>query len=441
MSRRSHSLSKEELEVHEACFGSVSDGGRSIHSEPATPNPGQRTSPSEISVLNTGSIDTLSQMIAKSLLDALNPSGQTKEKIVPTPVAMSRKRSLFDDLPLPSGRPSDANNTSPIQFGVHVNPPPPRDEDRNGPDTIAPVIPAVDLLTTELSNVSMSDPAVPNPITTVVAPDNSLPMSGLETPNFFPDPAVMAWAKLIVDSSEWSVEDRKSLMKEFIPEKELEHFFIPVHMPQQIKDAMQHRTIIESDYLLKRYTTETYLYNCNFDIVTTYRPLLQVISNLKGDPAHEKDRFLLGRVFQGLVSSTSKLSRGRRELARRFVPLSNAPAFYRTKPSHTSIFGGESTQSAVDQAVKDSKQDKSLVFIPKKKPFRSFGASGKGFQGHRFQNPQKYNPVNSYQSYQYPQYQSYQNNNSGKSYRGKGRGRGRGGRGKQYQSRAYSSKT
>ena len=179
----------------------------------------------------------------------------------------------------------------------------------------------------------------------------------------------MAWAKLMIDSSEWSVEDRKSLMKEFIPEKELEHFLIPVHMSQQIKDAMQHRTIIESDYLLKRYTTETYLYNYNFDIVTTYRPLLQVMSNLTGDPAHEKDRFLLGRVFQGLVSSTSKLSRGRRELAWRFVPLTNSPAFYRTKPSHTSIFGGESTQTAVDQAVKDSKQDKSLVFLPKKKPF------------------------------------------------------------------------
>ena len=228
MSRRS--LSKEELEVHEACFGSESG---SNHSEPATPNPGQRITPSEMSILNTGSIDTLSQMIAKSLLDALNPSVQT----VPTPVAMSRKRphSLFDNLPLPTGRPSDANNASPIQFGVDANPPPPGAEDRNGPDIIATENPAVDQLSAELSNVSVSDPTVPdptvpnptvpNPITTVIAPDNSLPMSGLESPNFFPDPAVMAWAKLMIDSSEWSVEDRKSLMKEFIPEKELEHFF------------------------------------------------------------------------------------------------------------------------------------------------------------------------------------------------------------------------
>ena len=292
MSRRSHSLSKEELEIHDACFGS--DGENSNHSEPATPNPGQRINHSD-TILNSGSIDSLSQMIAKSLLDALNPPIQR----VPTPVAVKRKRTLFDDLPLPTGRPSDANNTSPIHFGVDINPPPPEAEDRNGPDIIANENPAVDQLSNDLSNVTVSDPIITNPATEI-APDEKLPMLGLDTPNFFPNPAVMAWAKLMIDSSEWSVEDRKSLMKEFIPEKELEHFFIPVHMPQQIKDAMQHRSIIESDYLLKRYTTETYLYNCNFDIVTTYRPLLQVMSNLTGDPAHEKDRFLLGRVFKVL---------------------------------------------------------------------------------------------------------------------------------------------
>ena len=115
-------------------------------------------------------------MIAKSLLDALNPS----VKRVPTPVAVSRKRTLFDDLPLPTGRPSDANNTSLILFDVDVNPPPPR----AGPDIIANEIPAVDQLSNELSHVSVSDPTVPNPIATVIAPDDKLPMYGLDTPFF-----------------------------------------------------------------------------------------------------------------------------------------------------------------------------------------------------------------------------------------------------------------
>merc|ERR1712030_270976 len=138
------------------------------------------------------------------------------------------------------------------------------------------------------------------------------------------------------------------------------------NMPQQIQDAMKDKSIMHSDYLFKRFTTETYLYNCNLDIVTSLRPLLEVISSTKDDPVRTREHLLLGKVFQGLSSACIKLSRGRRELARRFVPLVNAPALYRTKPSHNSIFGSDSTQSAVDKAVKDSKQDKSLVYIPKK---------------------------------------------------------------------------
>ena len=52
-------------------------------------------------------------------------------------------------------------------------------------------------------------------------------------------------------------------------------------MPQQIRDAMTNRSIVESDYLLKHFTAETFFYNCNVDIVTCYRPLLEVIFNLK----------------------------------------------------------------------------------------------------------------------------------------------------------------
>ena len=432
-SRKSHSLSKEELEINEACFG-PSGSEADKFSEPATPSPGQGGN----KILQTGSINQLAEVLAKSLSDHLQSNNILISEKMSTPVP--RKRHFDYDLPLPTGKPSDANNTSPIIFGVDVNPPPPGAEDRNGQGSEDPVL---DKLSSDLSNVKVSDTANADKAPQV-APDDKLPSCNAETPNWKPDPAVLAWVNLIIDSSEWSTEDRKSLIKEFIPEKEHAHIFEPVNMPQQIRDAMTNRSIVESDYLLKRFTAETFLYNCNLDIVTCYRPLLEVISNLKGDPAHERDRFLLGRVFQGLVSATTKLSRGRRELARRFVPLTNAPALFRTKPSHKSIFGKDSTASAVEQAVKDSKQDKDLVYIPKKQklPFRSFGSSNRGFQSYRYQYPQKFNPYNAYQyQYQNHQNQGYETSKRG-SYRGKGnRQRGRGGRGKAYQSRAPYSKT
>ena len=91
-------------------------------------------------------------------------------------------------------------------------------------------------------------------------------------------------------------------------------------MSQQIQDAMKAKSVVQYDYLFKRFTTETYLYNCNVDIATCLRPLIEVISNTKDDPTQARNHFLLGQVFQGLASATVKLSRGRRELPRRFVP-------------------------------------------------------------------------------------------------------------------------
>ena len=431
-SRKNHTLSREEHEIHDACFGASGSEDDNAE-EPASPTPGQPHK-----VLQTGSIDELAKIMAKSLSDHLSSTNV----IISTPV--SRKRQIGSnefDLPLPTGQPSGATNTSPIIFGADVNPPPPGvgDEDRNGQGSEDH---SVEVLSSELSNVKVSDSSNADKAPKV-APDNKLPTCNLDIPNWNPDPAVLAWANLIIDSSEWSVEDRKCLNKTFIPEKEHEHLFEPVSMPQQIRDAMTNRSVVESDYLLKRFTAETFFYNCNVDIVTCYRPLLEVISNLTGNLDHEKDRFLLGRVFQGLVSATTKLSRGRRELARRFVPLINAPALFRTKPTHRSIFGKDSTASAVEQAVKDSKQDKALVYVPKKQklPFRSYGSSGKGFQSFRYQYPQKFNPFNAYQQFQNYQNQGYENPKKG-SYRGRGnRQRGRGGRGKSYQSRTPYSKT
>ena len=78
---------------------------------------------------------------------------------------------------------------------------------------------------------------------------------------------------------------------------------------------------------------------------------IEVISGLTGIPGQERNRFLLGQVYQSVVSGVSHLSRGRRELGRRFVPLANAAALFRKKPTHFSYFGGSSVSDAVQGAV------------------------------------------------------------------------------------------
>ncbi|CAL4065066.1 unnamed protein product, partial [Meganyctiphanes norvegica] len=281
----------------------------------------------------------------------------------------------------------------------------------------------------------------------MVAPDAELPGSSDAPPNWQLDPAVIAWANLIIDSCDWSPEDRKALQVQFNPVPDLAHLFDAVHMPPELITCFKHKSTVSSDYIFNRFSAETFLYNANLDMVTAYRPLLEIISSLKGCPGQENNRFLLGRVFQRMVSSTVKVSRGRRELARRFVPLANATALYKTKPSHKCIFGGESTDAAVTQGVADSKQNKSLAIIPKtfKQPFRASGYSGKGFPSYRYpyqksqfyDRPRPYQQARSYQKSRYYE-DSYEKRGYNRSRAG--RQKGRGGRGKNRQSRSSNSK-
>ena len=81
-----------------------------------------------------------------------------------------------------------------------------------------------------------------------------------------------------------------------------------------------------------------------------------------------------------MASSNIHLSRGRRELGRRFVNLSNAEALYNTSPSHHTFFGSSSVDSAVTQAVANSKINKDLIVMPRKRkyfPSRSYHPGGK----------------------------------------------------------------
>ena len=428
MSRRSR-LSQEELEVQQA----ISPGSNASNQN--TPNPGQRTRAAQAEAgTQIVSLQDLTQFIQQEVVTALQSKAHTVGSGGVPPAGGSRKRvaEVVDGLPLPPG-PLVAAQT-PIQFGVDVNAPPTVVGVEEGHGPALPDVP---------TGVPSVPPVVPDPTVVpaapVVEPDPALPSAGSsDPPNWHPDPAVLAWAKKMVDACEWSPDDRKAIRTQFTPDPEHDHLFEAVHMPPDIITAMKHKKTTDSDWLFNRYTAETFFFNANWDITTCYRPLLEVISNLKDSPGHASDRVLLGRVFQGLVASTVKISRGRRELGRRFVPLANAAALFRSTPSHKCIFGGDSTEAAVEQAVKESKCNKSLVYVPpaSKQPFRASGSSSKGFR--RFP----------YSQYQQPRYsgRGYVGGGSSQYYTGRdfyksqrGRQRGRGGRGKKRQSGASTS--
>ena len=140
----------------------------------------------------------------------------------------------------------------------------------------------------------------------------------------------------------------------------------------------------------------------------------------------EKNWTLLGSLFQFMTSAASHSMRGRRELGRKFVPLENAPALIATKPSHFCFFGSSSVKSAVTQAVADTKVNKDLIIMPKKRPFRfrSTHPGGKSY----------YNSNRGSRSYR-GQYSRFDNYRGGKFQR---RGRGQGTRRKPRQRRATS---
>ena len=213
-----------------------------------------------------------------------------------------------------------------------------------------------------------------------VEPDKNLPLPDSRAPtNWWPHPSVLAWAKVVIDSCEWTEADREALTKEFSPEKEYDHLFQAVPAPADLLAAEKHSVTREQDYLFRRYDTENHLYNANADLACGFRPLLEVLSDLRDKPGMERNRTLLARVFQSMASSVSQLSRGRRELGRRFVPLTNATALFKTKPSHYCLFGEASIEKAVETAVSVSKVNKDLVLMPKKRtqPFHSSYPGGK----------------------------------------------------------------
>ena len=334
---------------------------------------------------------------------------------------------------LPTGKPCQINNTVPM-FGVDIN-----------EDPVTQRVTVADIHRPSSSVDPNPSPVVPNPSPAlapnpppvlapsppVVVSDKSLPpvISTRAPTNWFPDPEVLAWASEMADKSEWTSDDRDIIKKQFSPEPIHDHLFTAVSPPVGMLSAIQSSEIKRKDFLFRRADTEEFLLEANKDLVCGFRPLIEVLSNMKNDPSQANNRTLLARVFQCMASSASHISRGRRELGRRFVNFTNMEALYKTKPSHYTFFGDSSVDSAVTKAVAQSKINKDLIVLPKKRKYPS----------------RSYHP-GSKQVYLRDGSQSFHNNNftnyrSGKFHRGR-RGRGRSNRrGKPQQITTSNSKT
>ena len=275
------------------------------------------------------------------------------------------------------------------------------------------------------------DPVPPTP-TPAIKIDKSLPQAkqGRPVTNWYPCEEVLAWAADVIDGLEMTDQDRKDVAVEFSPEVKWDHLFTAVSPPEGMTKAMEHAETKRNDYLFNRFAAEQDFQRCHADLTCGMRLVLQVISDLKKTPGTDKNRYELGRLYQFMTSAASHGMRGRRELGRKFVPLENQPALFATQPSHYSFFGGPSVESAVTQAVADTKVNKDLVIMPKKRPFR-FGSThpgGKSYYNSRGSRPYRYQNSRS----------NYNNFNKKQNFYQGRRGRGRGTRRKPRQGRASS---
>ena len=277
--------------------------------------------------------------------------------------------------------------------------------------------------------VSSAPPAVI--VVEAPVPDPDLPLPTTRHPkNWEPDPSVIAWATKTSDTCEWTKEDRDFLSAKFSSDPATDFLFSAVPNPPDLLAAIKSPLLLKRDYLLKRADTEQFLFDANEDLASGFRPLLDALSSLKGKGMDDL-RTNLAYVYQSMSSAICKISRGRRELGRRFVPLVTAPALFRTKPSPLCLFGSNSIEEAIEKAVETKKVNKDLVYVPKRKKLYipSHGSKNYGnmYKG-RGQGPK------------------YYNYNSGKDFfhnkrssRGRSHRRGRRGRGSQQQSSAETN--
>ena len=133
-------------------------------------------------------------------------------------------------------------------------------------------------------------------------------------------------------------------MDRFNAKAEYDEFLLPVKMPKKLYRALKSPVTKKRDYLLSRLEVERQLFNASFDLCIALRPLMEVFDLVLAMPPNASTKNiknLIGYCIMAVCSANLKISRGRREVARRFVRFDWAEDLYASKPSHACVFGCE----------------------------------------------------------------------------------------------------
>ena len=437
-------LSREELEINQV-LNSPASGSQSANNteQNKTPTSAQPKKSNRAEPLSMGDFGALiKNSVVAGFSEALGKAFEAKN-------SNSRKRTRTDshssqvDSDLPEVGVDTVQKGSEPQdevFGSEVNTEPlysddqesdeddfhpfdirqPSPDNSNTKDKLSKTVPP-----NETVKISTDD--------VVIEPDVDLPSVSSRPPaTWFPKKKIMTWFQSAADK-EWSVDDRKKLLDKFHPPAEYDQFLNPVKMPKKLYHAIKAPSIKKKDYLFSRSNAEKELFNASSDLCSSLHPFIEAVSLLDDIPNSSNIKNLLGQGIIGVCSANIRISRGRREVARRCVKLDCADALYSVPPSHKSIFGTNSDSEALKAAKEMAKSDSSFVHKPAyKKPYRSYN------QGFLYQPQDQYKPRNN-QFFQKPYYEYQYQKEKNQSQRHRGRGRGQRGRGQRKSSKpAYS---
>ena len=419
-SNKRRTLSKEELEIHQA-LSQPASGSQQVHPENTKED-------------NSLTIDELLNLVKNATAIGVQEGMATNASILgkrhrsSSPVASVGAESVDSDLPA-RGLGSARKETVPLLevFGTNVNGSAGQEESDS--DTFVLEDDTDDIPNRIPSHIPQKASAsVGVGTNNEVEPDADLPSNNPRLPaSWNPKKKIISWVGGAIDH-EWSAEDRKNLKEKFHPIEDYDHLFKPVKMPNKLFKSIKAPSTKKKDYLLSRSEIEKDLFYASDDLCTSTRPLIEALSLLDDLPNCKQIKNLIGQGLQGIFSANLRISKGRREVGRRFVRLDCAEALYGSSPSHRSLFGNVSDAEAVKQAKDKAKLDESLVFIPKKK----FCPANKSFQTippwkkFQYQNFQNHSSNYNNSNYNNQKGKRWNPNQTQNQNQNKGRGRGRG---------------
>ena len=134
-------------------------------------------------------------------------------------------------------------------------------------------------------------PVHPAPPVVQPQPDESLPRKQFRAPtNWNPCPSVLSWGSVTLTEYEMSEEDRKYFKEKYSPLEEHDPIFTAPPFPADLRPWLSHSDVKKSDYLFNRKETEDFLFDAQEDLACGLRPLLDLLSSMRGVPDFEHSR-------------------------------------------------------------------------------------------------------------------------------------------------------